>query len=218
MTRRTARPSAAVFALADLEDELSRSGCARLAGVDEAGRGPLAGPVVAAAVILPQGWQDPGVADSKLLSPKRREELNPLIQATAADWAIGVCSAEEVDRFNIHRASLLAMRRAVEGLRGTPDFILVDGSFTIELDIPQRAVVKGDSRCRCIAAASILAKVWRDAVMLELHQKYPAYNFAGNKGYATAEHKRALASHGPCPAHRFSYTPVAQMSLGWTHE
>jgi len=186
--------------------------------VDEAGRGPLAGPVAAAAVILPPGWQDPGVADSKLLPPKRREELNALIQASAADWAIGFCSVEEVDRFNIHRASLLAMRRAVLGLRGAPDFILVDGGFTIEMDIPQKAVVKGDARCRCVAAASILAKVWRDAVMLDLHQKYPAYNFAGNKGYATAEHKKALVSHGPCPAHRLTYTPVAQMSLGWDRD
>ena len=144
-------------------------------------------------------------------------ELNEHIKANAADWAIGFCSAQEVDSLNIHRASLLAMRRAVDGLKKKPDFILVDGRFPIEIDIPQEAVIKGDALCRSVSAASIVAKVWRDAVMCDLHQKYPGYNFAGNKGYATAEHKKALDELGPCPVHRRSYAPVAQMGLGLPH-
>ncbi len=184
-----------------------------VAGVDEVGRGPLAGPVVAAAVVLPRDWQDPGVADSKALSAGLRTELDAAIRATATAWAVGVCEPPEIDRLNIHRASLLAMRRAVEGLGLEPDYLLVDGRFPLELDTPQQAVVGGDASLRCVSAASILAKVWRDRVMERWHESYPAYNFASNKGYATAEHRRALARLGPCPIHRRSYRPVAQAEL-----
>ena len=138
MPSHPACPSSIVTDPSDLEDELCRRGFVRLAGVDEAGRGPLAGPVVAGAAVLSQDWDDPGLADSKALSPKRRGELSEYIKANAADWAIGFCSAKEVDGLNIHRASLLAMRRAVRGLKKEPDFILVDGRFPIETDIPKR--------------------------------------------------------------------------------
>jgi len=195
------------------EDALRRRGFARVAGVDEVGRGPLAGPVVAAAVILPPDWPDPGVDDSKRLSASQREELAAYIRQTALACGLGQAEAQEVDLLNIHRASLLAMLRAVSALAFRPDYLLVDGRFKVEMDLPQEAVVKGDASCRCVAAASILAKVERDAVMLQYHQSYPAYNFAANKGYGTREHAQALASLGPCPIHRRSFAPVAQMSL-----
>ncbi|MGD9123503.1 MAG: ribonuclease HII [Desulfarculaceae bacterium] len=198
-----------------LEERLRRRGYDLLAGVDEAGRGPLAGPVVAAAVVLTAGWSDPGVADSKTLSPRRRTELDLDIRNTVVAWGVGICQAQEIDRLNIHRASLLAMRRAVETLAVEPDYILVDGRFPLETDLPQQAVVKGDSLCRSVAAASIVAKTKRDGLMQKWHERYPVYNFAANKGYATAEHRRALEAHGPCPIHRRSYAPVAQSSLPW---
>ena len=198
------------------EAELRRQGYVLLGGTDEAGRGPLAGPVVAAAVVLAPSWEDPGVDDSKKLSPKRREELAVAIKSSVTAWGIGMCQAGEVDSINIHQASLLAMARAVAALPRQPEFLLVDGKFTPKVDLPCRALVKGDSRSRCIAAASILAKVERDEIMLGWHEKYPRYNFAANKGYGTAEHKKALEAHGPCPIHRKSFGPVAQMSLGLT--
>ncbi len=196
-----------------LENELWEQGHQLVAGVDEVGRGPLAGPVVAAAVVLASDWQDPGVADSKKLSPAKRLELDGAIRATARAWALGLCEPEEIDRINIHQASLLAMRRAVEGLGLKPHFLLVDGRFTVDLDLPQQAVVGGDASLRSVAAASIVAKVWRDQAMERWHESYPAYNFASNKGYATAEHRRALIQFGPCPIHRRSYRPVAQRAL-----
>ena len=199
----------------DIEIRLRADGFGRVAGVDEAGRGPLAGPVVAAAVILPSGWKDPGVDDSKRLSAKRREELSAVLRSGDVIYAIAMAQPEEIDRINIHHASLLAMRRAVEQLSSSPDFLLIDGRFTIDFDLPQKAVVGGDAACRCIAAASILAKVERDRLMLRMHQQWPQYNFASNKGYPTAEHKRALEKHGPCPIHRRSYGTVAQMGLAW---
>ncbi|MFZ5585739.1 MAG: ribonuclease HII [Thermodesulfobacteriota bacterium] len=188
-------------------------GFARPAGVDEVGRGPLAGPVVAAAVILPADWADPGVADSKALSEARRRELAPLICAGSLAWALGWAEAAEVDGLNIHHASLVAMRRAVMALAPAPDCLLVDGRFCLPMALPQQAVVKGDARCRSVAAASILAKVHRDSLMDHLHRRWPVYNFAANKGYATAEHRRALADHGPCPEHRKSFGSVAQLGL-----
>lgn len=202
-------------AAGEIEQKLRDDGFGRVAGVDEAGRGPLAGPVVAAAVILPLGWEDPGVDDSKRLSPKRREELSALLRGDNIVWAIAMAEPEEIDRINIHHASLLAMRRAVEKLASQPDYLLIDGRFTTDLDLPQKAVVGGDAACRCIAAASILAKVERDHLMQRMHQKWPHYNFASNKGYPTAEHKRALEKYGPCPIHRRSYGSVAQMGLAW---
>lgn len=199
----------------EIEKRLRADGFERVAGADEAGRGPLAGPVVAAAVILPSGWEDPGVDDSKRLSAKRREVLSALLRESDVVWAIAMVEPEEIDRINIHHASLLAMRRAVVQLAAQPDFLLVDGRFTTNLDLPQKAVVGGDAACRCIAAASILAKVERDNLMMRMHQQWPQYNFASNKGYPTPEHKRALEKHGPCPVHRRSYGTVAQMDLAW---
>jgi ribonuclease HII len=196
-----------------LEQELWENGHKLVAGVDEVGRGPLAGPVVAAAVVLSSDWQDPGVADSKALSHAKRVELDQAIRASARALALGMCEPEEIDRINIHQASLLAMRRAVEDLGLKPHFLLVDGRFTLDLDMPQQAVVGGDASLRCVSAASIVAKVWRDQAMERWHETYPVYNFASNKGYGTAEHRQALAKFGPCPLHRRSYRPVAQRVL-----
>lgn len=201
-----------------LERELWAQGHQLVAGVDEVGRGPLAGPVVAAAVVISKDWQNPGVADSKALSPAQRLKLDAVIRDTALAWNLGVCEPQEIDRINIHQASLLAMRRAVEGLGLRPHFILVDGRFSLDLDIPQQAVVGGDASLCCVGAASILAKVWRDQAMQRWHEEYPAYNFASNKGYATKEHREALAKLGPCPLHRRSYRPVAQRTLDFGHE
>lgn len=201
-----------------LEKRLWEEGRRLVAGLDEVGRGPLAGPVVAAAVVLGSRWEDPGVNDSKALTPAKRRELDQAIRATAAAFALGACEPEEIDRINIHNASLLAMRRAVEGLAVKPDYLLVDGRFTLAIDLPQQAVVGGDASLCCVAAASILAKVWRDQYMERCHESYPAYNFAANKGYATAEHRHALARHGPCPLHRRSYRPVAQRVLAFGDE
>jgi ribonuclease HII len=196
------------------EDDLRAQGYALVAGVDEVGRGPLAGPVVAAAVILPMGWDDPGVDDSKRLTAVVRQRLAAQIQVTALAWGLGLVPPQEIDRINIHQASLLAMGRAVLALARRPDFLLVDGRFVLAMDISQRAVVGGDGAIASVAAASILAKVHRDGLMRAWHQEWPAYNFAANKGYGTAEHCQALRAHGPCPIHRRSFAPVAQLELG----
>jgi ribonuclease HII len=196
------------------EDDLRAQGYALVAGVDEVGRGPLAGPVVAAAVILPAGWEDPGVDDSKRLTAVVRQRLAARIQATALAWGLGLVPPQEIDRVNIHQASLLAMGRAVLALARRPDYLLVDGRFCLAMDIAQRAVVGGDGAIASVAAASILAKVHRDGLMQAWHQEWPAYNFAANKGYGTAEHCQALRAHGPCPIHRRSFAPVAQLELG----
>ncbi|CAO0820918.1 ribonuclease HII [Desulfarculales bacterium] len=196
------------------EDNLRVQGYALVAGVDEVGRGPLAGPVVAAAVILPVGWDNPGVDDSKRLTAPVRESLAAQVRATALTWGLGLVEPSEIDYLNIHRASLLAMARAVEALTRLPDFLLVDGRFTLGMELPQRAVVGGDGAIASIAAASILAKVHRDGLMLGWHQRWPVYNFAANKGYGTAEHLLALREHGPCPLHRMSFAPMVQQELG----
>jgi ribonuclease HII len=169
-------------------------------------------------VILPEPWPHPGIDDSKRLGPARREELARLVAEEALAWGVGLVEAEEVDRLNIHRASLTAMRRAVEALGVRPDHLLIDGRFTLEMDLPQRAVVGGDALCLAVAAASILAKVHRDGIMRAWHRHWPQYNFAANKGYGTAEHRQALTSHGPCPIHRRSYLPVAQAVLEFGHD
>jgi len=185
-----------------------------VAGVDEAGRGPLAGPVTAAAVVLDPNFHIDGIGDSKALSEKRREALFVPIQEHALAWAIGWASAEEIDQINILQASLLAMRRALEQIPGTFQSVAVDGNRLIpKLTTPQRTIVKGDAKVKAIGAASILAKVARDRYMLELHQKFPQYNFAKHKGYPTAEHMIALRKFGPCPEHRRSFGPVAQLLL-----
>ena len=182
-------------------------------GVDEAGRGQLAGPVVAAAVILDPDKPIEGLNDSKKLSARRREELAVEIRAKALAWAVAEASAQEIDRINILQASLLAMRRAVDGLAIPPERALIDGNKCPPLACPAEAIVGGDGKIASIAAASILAKTVRDAGMLALHALYPVYGFDRHKGYPTEFHLQALRAHGPSPVHRRSYAPVAQMSL-----
>lgn len=180
-------------------------------GVDEAGRGPLAGPVVAAAVILDPARPIPGLNDSKKLSAKRREALAIEIRATALAWAVAEASVEEIDRINILQASLLAMRRAVDALAIQPEHALIDGNRCPALRCPAEAIVGGDGKVAAIAAASILAKTVRDAGMRELHALYPQYAFDRHMGYPTALHLRALEEHGASPVHRRSYAPVARL-------
>ena len=179
-----------------------------IAGLDEAGRGPLAGPVVAAAVILDERRIPDGLDDSKKLTATRRERLAEAICDSALAWAIGLCEVEEIDRINVLQASLLAMRRAFDGLEPRPDRALVDGNRLPELPCPAEAVVGGDGKVPCISAASILAKVHRDALMRTLHRQWPEYGFDRHMGYGTRAHLDALARHGPCPAHRRSFGPV----------
>src|SRR5262245_25503807 len=185
---------------------------ALIAGIDEAGRGPLAGPVVAAAVILDGDRRVAGLRDSKLLTAEARERLAAAIRTHAIAWAVGVAEVMEIDALNILNASLLAMRRAVEALSVAPTEALVDGDRCPALDCPVRAIVKGDRDVPAISAASILAKTVRDAMLVELDRLYPVYGFARNKGYATADHLAALDRHGPCAAHR-RFMPVVQPSL-----
>ena len=184
-----------------------------LAGVDEAGRGPLAGPVFAAAVILDERHPIEGLADSKKLSTRTREKLFDEIRAKALCCSIAQASAEEIDQINILQATLLAMRRAVLGLRLKPAKVLVDGNRLPVLDVLAEAIVKGDALVPSISAASILAKVQRDRWCAELDQQYPQYGFERHKGYGTAEHMAALRRHGPCPQHRRSFRPVGELWL-----
>lgn len=197
-------------------------GFRRIAGVDEAGRGPLAGPVVAGAVVFERGVFHPDVRDSKALSRKRRELLAQWIEGRAASWAVGLADAREIDRLNILRASLLAMSRAVRGLEVAPDFLMIDGPYAIPSagfaedgagwwsPPRQKAIKRGDRLCFSIAAASILAKVARDRMMEEFDALYPEYGFASNKGYGSRGHAAALRRHGPCPIHRRSFRPVRE--------
>lgn len=180
----------------------------RICGVDEAGRGPIAGPVYAAAVVLEPGRRIPGIADSKALEPARREELAFAIRERALAWAVAWASVEEIDRLNILQATLLAMRRAVEALAFVPDEAWIDGDRCPELACAARPVIGGDARLRPISAASILAKTARDAEMLRLHERYPHYGLDQHKGYPTPEHLAALARHGACEIHRRSFAPV----------
>lgn len=183
----------------------------RVCGVDEAGRGPIAGPVYAAAVVLEPGRRIPGIADSKALEPARREELAHAIRERALAWAVAWASVEEIDRINILQATLLAMRRAVEALAFVPDEAWIDGDRCPGLACAARPVIGGDARVRPISAASILAKTARDAEMLRLHERYPRYGLDQHKGYATPEHLAALARHGACEIHRRSFAPVRRV-------
>jgi ribonuclease HII len=201
------------------EDGYAR-GFKTIAGVDEVGRGPLAGPVVAAAVILPRGFTHPEIKDSKLLSPKQRERLAPIIRGNAESWGLGVVEVDEIDRINILQASLLAMVKALDALASTPDCLLIDGNQPIPVrlfhdsrlssvsSLYQRPIVKGDQLCLSIAAASIVAKVARDGMMVELDKQYPEYGFAAHKGYSCRAHFDALRRFGPSPIHRQSFKPV----------
>ena len=178
------------------------------AGVDEAGRGPLAGPVVAAAVILPKECEINGLNDSKKLSHQKREILYHQIKAVAVSIGVGIIEPDEIDRINILRAALLAMEIAVKKLNPKPDFLLIDGNIRTSLLIPQQAVIGGDSICNSIAAASIIAKVARDLIMDDYHNIHPEYNFKKHKGYPTKEHYEALRKFGPCPIHRKTFRGV----------
>ena len=189
----------------EMEEQLLAEGYAAVCGIDEAGRGPLAGPVVAAAVILAPGTEFPGVNDSKKLTEKKREALFDYIKENALAYGIGRASEQEIDEINILQATFLAMRRAVEALPVSADYALVDGNRIQGLDIPAECVIGGDGKVLSIAAASILAKVTRDRLMRELDAQYPQYGFAKNKGYGTAQHIAALKEYGPCPAHRRSF-------------
>ncbi|MGD9763240.1 MAG: ribonuclease HII [Candidatus Binatia bacterium] len=188
-------------------------GITRVAGVDEVGVGPLAGPVVAAAVILPHECALRGIDDSKRLTPAARTHMDGAIRGCAIAFGIGVVEVADVDRLNIYRAALEAMRRAVCALAVPAEQLLVDARRIPEVDIPQTALIKGDARSYSIAAASIVAKVARDAMMDLLDREYPEYGFARHRGYATAEHLAVLARLGPCPAHRRSFLPVVQGRL-----
>lgn len=193
------------------------------AGVDEAGRGPLAGPVIAAAVILPAEQEIEGLTDSKCLSARQRERLVAEIRRSATAWGVAAASVAEIDRFNILQASLMAMRRAIARLAVIPQLALIDGNQCPLLTLPMRAIVNGDALVPAISAASIMAKVYRDRVMERLHRRYPQYGFANHKGYATAAHLRALREFGPCPLHRHSFAPVRELLLqpslpGFAHD
>lgn len=188
----------------------------REAGCDEAGRGCLAGPVVAAAVILPDDFHHPWLNDSKQVTEARREALRPIIEKEAVAWGVGVCSPDEIDKINILRASILAMHRALDQLAVRPLSVIVDGNrFQPYRDLPWNTFVKGDSRYGNIAAASILAKTHRDEMMRQLAADYPDYNWAVNKGYPTRDHRAAIALHGPTPHHRLSFRllPPEQLTL-----
>jgi len=191
-----------------METALHGRGYTRIAGLDEAGRGPLAGPVVAAAVVLPRGKRYEGLTDSKLLRPLQREQWFQTILDESLDYAIAQVSEQDIDAWNILVASRKAMESAVNGLSRMPDHLLVDGIVPLETHVPQSCVIKGDQRSQSIAAASVLAKVTRDRLMEEIHEQYPQYNFRKNKGYGTREHRQALERFGCCPVHRKTFRGV----------
>ena len=188
------------------ERELWGSGCKRVAGVDEAGMGPLAGPVVAAAVIFEPGEGLRGVYDSKQITEQQRERLAEEIRERSAAWSVVRVDVDEIDSLNIYRAGLEAMRRAVAGLQVEPEHVLVDARQIPGVDVPQDVIVKGDTKCHAIAAASILAKTERDALMARFDEEFPGYDFAAHKGYATEAHRDAIRKLGPSPIHRRSFT------------
>lgn len=189
----------------DIEQKAKNEGFSVICGCDEAGRGPLAGPVFAAAVILPEETDIPGLNDSKKLTKKQRDRLFDTIKELAIDYAIAKASVEEIEEINILNASMLAMKRAVEQLKTTPDLALIDGNIARGFDIPARPIIKGDALSPSIAAASILAKVARDRYCAEMDKEYPMYGFAKHKGYPTKEHKAAVIKYGPAPVHRMSF-------------
>lgn len=192
-------------ALFETERRLRSEGYTVVCGADEAGRGPLAGPVCAAAAILPEGCELPGLDDSKKLTEKKREALYDLITERAVSYGVAFASVEEIESMNILAAAMLAMDRAIAQLEPAPDMALIDGNRTQGISVPARAVVRGDGRCACIAAASVLAKVTRDRLMLEMDTRYPQYGFASHKGYPTRAHYAAIERYGPCELHRMSF-------------
>ncbi len=190
------------------EKEAYRRGFRLITGIDEAGRGPLAGPVVAAAVILPRLTRLPGVTDSKCLTPAQRDVFAEKIRSRAAGIGIGVVDNVEIDRINILQATFRAMIMAIEQMGLKPDFLLIDGPYKLPLEVEQKGIPQGDSLSLSIASASIIAKVYRDGLMCEYHEKYPQYGFDVHKGYATARHCEAIRKYGPCPLHRMSFRGV----------
>lgn len=195
------------------ERQLKAQGSKFVAGIDEAGRGPLAGPVVAGACILPDPFFIPGLNDSKLLSEEEREQVFDKILRLGCDYGIGIAEVSEIDRLNILRASFLAMYRALKQLKQTPCSILVDGHLTPSFGIPTVPIIRGDSKSASIAASSVLAKVTRDRLMRELSAQYPQYGFCSHKGYATPEHLKKLEKFGPCAIHRKSFDPIKSYFL-----
>ena len=194
------------------EHEWKRKGCACIAGIDEAGRGPLAGPVSVAAVVLPEGFEHEKLNDSKKLTEARRERIyEELIACEGLRWTVVLAHAEEIDQINILQATHAAMREAALKLK--PDIVLIDGLPVPRFPLPQQALVKGDSLSLSIAAASVIAKVTRDRLMLAAAKEYPQYGFEKHKGYGTRQHLAALEKHGPCPLHRRSFAPIAQLTL-----
>lgn len=199
------------------ERALRLAGIEVIAGIDEAGRGPLAGPVVAAAVILPEKFRHKTLTDSKKLSEPHREEIfETLTNTPSVQWAVAVIECEEIDRLNILRASHQAMRLAVLALQSPPHHVLIDGLPVRPFPYPHTALISGDARSKSIAAASVIAKVTRDRIMREMDLRYPEYGFAQHKGYATERHLERLHTHGPCPIHRRSFFPVAQAFFAFT--
>lgn len=198
-----------------LEKAATKCGFLRIAGCDEVGRGPMFGPVVAAAVVLPLGCRISGLNDSKQLSEAKRNELDVIIRAKALAFAIAAIDVETIDRINIRKASLLAMRTAVEQLAIQPDYLLIDGCDVIDWACPQESVIHGDGTSYSIAAASVLAKVYRDRMLVELDSVYPGYGLAKHKGYCSREHRAALDRLGPTPLHRKNWSPVAQTILAF---
>jgi ribonuclease HII len=194
------------------EDEAAASGCVRIAGIDEAGRGPLAGPVVAAAVVLPYHRQFRELNDSKLLNQRTRERLFDAIMSCTLGVGVGIVSAETIDRINIYQATRLAMTTAVGQISPPPDFLLIDGPLSLDLTVGQRPIVKGDRLSVSVAAASIVAKVTRDRLMVELHRQYPQYGFHEHKGYPTKAHKEAICRYGPSPVHRRCFRGVKEFT------
>lgn len=192
---------------------IRKEGFSIIAGVDEAGRGPLAGPVVAASVILPGGVRIEGVRDSKKIQGKEREQLFKEIFFNAVDIGIGIVDADEIDRINILRATILAMHKAITDLAKKPDIVLVDALNIPSVDIKQKPIIKGDAKSASIAAASIIAKVIRDSIMKEYHRIYPQYDFVRHKGYATGAHLDKIERHGPCPIHRKSFQKAMDLTL-----
>jgi ribonuclease HII len=192
------------------EKQAAATGCKDIAGIDEAGRGPLAGPVVSAAVILPVAFRDPDIDDSKKISAKKRQQLYEVIYAHAVTIGIGIVDSIEIDRINILQASLLAMAMAVKNLDPQPDYLLIDGIFPISTDLPQQPIAKGDTLSISIAAASIIAKVTRDRLMQKYHHYYPQFDFPKHKGYPTAAHREAIRKFGCCPIHRKSFKGVKE--------
>lgn len=191
----------------EYENELYKKGYKLICGIDEVGRGPLLGPVVTAAVILPIGYYNPEIKDSKKLSEKKREKLFDIISENAIDIGIGIVNEKTIDEINIYDATKVAMKKAIDNLKIKPDYVLID-AMKLDIDIPSNSIIKGDALSESIAAASIIAKVTRDRMIDEIDKEYPMYDLKNNKGYGTKKHLDALNEYGPCKYHRYSYSPV----------